>query len=400
MIVPHSRCLIALTTLFASIALSAAAAPPHGKGPIDRPDELGPYAVGRTTFEVVDPSRDGRTLTVDVWYPADPADADGAEVSVYDLIFIGLPSPVALDGLPVSDDAPFPLVAFSHGNNGVRFQSYFLCEMLASHGFVVAAPDHAGNTAEDLIFGGQAFETRDRPLDISLVISEMLGRSADAGDPFFETLDVLRIGVMGHSFGGFTTMAVASGFQDVPADPRVQVLVPISPAVGGLSDEQLASIELPELVLGGTLDITVPLEPSNTRAFELPMSRPKYRVDVIGAGHNSFTNICDFFDLLVGAGVPPDLLEFVLGSAEEGCGPDLIPIEEAQRVTNFYAVAFLKRELALDRRYKRFLTPGASRSQPVEFSFSFGTRRCGVGAELMLLLPAALWLRRRGRAHD
>ena len=377
----ESRALITIrvTTLLAGLLLTMAASTAGAK-PLAPPDELGPFAVGRTTFDVVDPSRNDRTLTVDAWYPVDAEDAVGVPASVYDLLFTGLPSEVALDGPLVSAAEPFPLVVFSHGNNGIRFQSFFLTEILASHGFVVVAPDHAGNTAVDLIFPGPPFETRDRPLDISLVITRMLEKNADPGDLFFGALDGVRIGVMGHSFGGFTTMAMASGFQDVPPDPRVRALVPMSPAVGSLSDEQLASIERPEIVIGGTADITVPIVPSSVRAFELPSARPRYRIDVVDAGHNSFTNICDFFEVLLGAGVPPALLEFLLGSADEGCAPELIPIEEAHRVTSLYAVAFLKRNLALDPRYQRFLTPGFSRKQPVDFFFVAGSLPSGAGA--------------------
>ena len=360
-----------ITTLLAVLLLTAAAST-AGSGPLAPPDELGPFAVGRATFVVVDPSRNDRTLTVDAWYPVDADDAVGVPPSVYDLIFTGLPSEVALDEPLVSVAEPFPLVVFSHGNNGIRFQSFFLTEILASHGFVVVAPDHAGNTAVDLIFPGPPFEARDRPLDISLVITRMLEKNADPDDPFFGTLDGIRIGVMGHSFGGFTTLAMASGFQDVPPDLRVRALVPIAPAVGGLSDEQLANIERPEIVIGGTADVTVPIDPSSVRAFELPNARPRYRIDVENAGHNSFTNICDFFEVLLGAGVPPGLLEFLLGSADEGCAPELIPIDEAHRVTSLYAVAFLQRNLAFDPRYQRFLTPGFSTKEPVEFFFVAG----------------------------
>ena len=56
--------ILALAIAFAAVALLGTRCP---GGP---PDELGPWAVGRATFEVVDPDRDDRTLPVDVWYPA------------------------------------------------------------------------------------------------------------------------------------------------------------------------------------------------------------------------------------------------------------------------------------------------------------------------------------------
>jgi predicted dienelactone hydrolase len=384
-----------IATLLAALLLTTAAST-AGSEPLAAPDELGPFAVGRTTFVVVDPSRNDRALTVDAWYPVDADDAVGVPASVYDLLFTGLPSEVALDAPPVSLVEPFPLVVFSHGNNGIRFQSFFLGEILASHGFVVVAPDHAGNTAADLIFPGPPFETRDRPLDISFVITRMLEKNVDPVDPFFDTLDGIRIGVMGHSFGGFTTLAMASGFQDVPPDLRVRALVPISPAVGGLSDEQLMSIEQPEIVIGGTADVTVPIDPSSVRAFELPSARPRYRIDVEDAGHNSFTNICDFFEALLGAGIPPDLLEFLLGSADEGCAPELIPIDEAHRVTSLYAVAFFQRHLALDPRYSRYLNPGFAASEPDVIFFQ--VPGCGMGFEAALVVPPLMWMRRRLRS--
>jgi predicted dienelactone hydrolase len=354
-------------SLLAALLLVFSASAFAGNGPIAEPEALGPWAVGRTTFVAVDPDRDGRALQVDVWYPVDAGDASGPP-SFYDLIFAGIESDVALDEPPVSAQGPFPMVVFSHGNNGVRFQSYFLTEHLASHGMIVVAPDHSGNTAFDLLFPGTPFEARDRPLDVSLVITRMLERGVDFADPFFGRVDPLRIGVTGHSFGGFTSLAMLTGFQDVAPDPRVSAIMPISPASSGFSDEDLAEIMDPMLVLGGTSDITTPIDPQSVRPFELASSRPRYRVDVEDAGHSSFTNICDFYAAL-SPFVPPFLLEVLLGNFEEGCVPELIPIDEAHRISNFYATAFFKRDLVGDPRYKRYLTPGRVRKEglPVQF---------------------------------
>ena len=90
-----------------------------------------PTPVGRITLE-----RDGRTI--DVWYPARGEAAGSYEP----LPEVDAPAP----GLAEPLDGRYPLVVFSHGSGGVRFQSYFLAEWLASHGYLVAAPDHAGDT--------------------------------------------------------------------------------------------------------------------------------------------------------------------------------------------------------------------------------------------------------------
>jgi len=333
--------------------------------PVVTPSEPGRFAVGRSTFTAVDDARAGRTLTLDAWYPVDPID-DVGPFSVYDLLFAGIESDVARADVPVSREGPFPLIVFSHGSNGIRFQSYFLMEALASHGFLVVAPDHAGNTAADPIFGSVdpfPVVAVNRPLDVSFTIDVMLARNEDPLDPFRGRVHPKRIGVTGHSFGAFTALAMASGFAMIPPDPRVRVIAPISPAAAILSDEELRSIRVPTLVLGGTSDITTPIDPNSVRAFALPKARPRYRVDIEKAGHSSFTNICDIGDALIGAGLPPALAAFLLGSLEEGCAPELIEIEEAHRLTRFYSVAFFQRHLAGDPRYSRFLNRGAGRSR-------------------------------------
>lgn len=93
------------------------------------PDAPGRYVVGLSTVRMVDPARADRTLTVDIWYPADKrSDAPTASL---DLVFARLPLPGVLAG-PEAARGSFPLVVFSHGNGGVRFQSWFLMQALAA----------------------------------------------------------------------------------------------------------------------------------------------------------------------------------------------------------------------------------------------------------------------------
>ena len=333
------------------------------------PDQTGPWAVGRMTDTVVDTVRD-RSLTVDIWYPVDAADTGGA-LSSYDLVFAALQSSLALDAPPVSLVPARSLVVFSHGSFGIRFQSFFLMEHLASHGFIVVAPDHAGNTAADLIFGTEDPIEQivvDRPLDVQVVIDRMLERSATPGDAFDNRIDPERIGVAGHSFGGYTAIAQISGTSATAPDPRVRAIMPIAPASGVLTDAELAGVGAPAFILGGTADTTTPIDPQSTRPFEL-FAGLRQRADIQQAGHQSFTNICVFSDVLLDAGVPTTLIEFLLGSADEGCAPELIPIQDAQQLTNLYATAFLKRVLEGDGQYQQFLNGRHATTQglPVDF---------------------------------
>jgi predicted dienelactone hydrolase len=322
-------------------------------GPPDAPRR---YVVGLSTVRMVDPARADRTLTVDIWYPADKrSDAPTASL---DLVFARLPLPGVLAG-PEAARGSFPLVVFSHGNGGVRFQSWFLMQALASHGFVVAAPDHAGNTAIDAIAGTSdpiAVAAANRPRDVSFVIDQMLARDRVPADPLHRRIDEGDIAVAGHSFGGFTALATAGGFLDYRPDPRVDAIVPVAPATFGLTDEQLASIDVPTLLMGGTSDTVVPIEPGIVRAWDLISGRPEYRVDLLAAGHNSFTNVCDIRDAYVAAGVGQPILGFVEEQAEDGCAPELLPIDEAHRVTDLYVVSFLTEELLGPSRYGRYLT--------------------------------------------
>src|SRR5690606_23903054 len=140
-----------------------------------------------------------------------------------------------------------------------RTQSTYLTEALASHGFVVASPDHVGNTTDDVgVASGiglpQARSAFDRPRDVRVVIDRIL--AADAEDPW--VADPRHIGVTGHSFGGLTSMLVAQEVDGEPFDARVDAIAAVAPA-SPQSDEALRSITVPMLLVGGTLDTTTPI---------------------------------------------------------------------------------------------------------------------------------------------
>ena len=56
----------------------------------------------------------------------------------------------------ISADGPFPLVVYSHGSGGLRFIASDYTEAIASHGYIVAAPDHTGNTALERLSNTEA----------------------------------------------------------------------------------------------------------------------------------------------------------------------------------------------------------------------------------------------------
>lgn len=353
------------------------------------PDAVGPFAVGRSSFTIVDPDREGRELPVDVWYPVDPRDANG-EPSLYQVTFelwiipdiwviplvFTAPSERALHEPLISETGGFPLIVFSHGSGGLRYQSFFLTEVLASHGFVVASAGHVGNTLLDEI-GGTFAPMEEmmmaRPLDVSLLITRMLEKNEDPEDFFYSSIDGERIGVCGHSFGGFTSFAMAAGFEGdlpdelaselpddfvfvpVPPDPRVDAIAPLAPA-SWFGDSELEAITVPTMIIGGTLDTTTPIEEQNVRPFEL-IPDQVFRADLDGAVHFSFSNSCDLIQGMRNQGIQQWMIDDLLGTEfTEPCGPPSLDIEEAHRITNLYTVSLFKAFVEGDDRYEQYLT--------------------------------------------
>ncbi len=349
---------------------------------VPAPDALGPFAVGHESFTAIDSSRGDRSLPVDVWYPVDPGDEAGAPRTVYELAAgIGLDSAVSVEGAPLASQADARAVVFSHGYGGIRTQSVELMEALASHGFVVASPEHTGNAQSSPTDDFDLAASRRVP-DASFVLDVLSARSRDPGDVLFG-IDAGRAGVIGHSFGGMTSIGAAAGWAGAPPDPRVSAIAPISAVVdatlqqdtrtgpnAGFTRDQIASISVPMLLVGGTADVGVRIE-NNRLAFDWAERAPRvYKVDILGATHTHFANVCSIGNLLISIGLgqeswPAVGAEDLLEPYATTCGPDVLPIDEATRLTNLYAVAFFRRHLDGERGYARYLTLEYAAREPV-----------------------------------
>ena len=155
----------------------------------------------------------------------------------------------------------YPIVIASHGlaSSPQHFSDY--AEHLASYGYVVAIPQHPGSDRQQLQnlkrgLSRQIFLTSefiDRPKDVSYVIDELERRNQTA---FSGKLDLNKIAVIGHSFGGYTALAVAGATlefehlaQECPGSLNLSLLIQcraltLDPEVYSLKDERVKAIAL------------------------------------------------------------------------------------------------------------------------------------------------------------
>ncbi|MEO0491970.1 MAG: dienelactone hydrolase family protein [Actinomycetota bacterium] len=305
----------------------------------------GPYAVGVQTITVAADHRDF-DLTVDVWFPlVEGATGDAARYAFVTGDYYDSPRALAVGLDQASDAGPFPMVVYSHGSGGIRFIHSDYTETIASHGYVVVAPDHAGNTAVERVLGNaDPFDliSYNRPLDVISVIDGVLANGAVA-----PLIDAESIAVTGHSFGGFTSYAVASGADNpigaTPADPRVDALIPLAPALALLTEDDLARIDIPTLILVGTDDTTTPVEPNVETPWAVSPASPHYRVELVAGEHQSFTDLCDYLEVVPDReGANPLVVDVITDMGVEGCSADDMPIERVKELTNTFAVTFLE----------------------------------------------------------
>ena len=329
--------------------------PPNDLGPSGDP---GPNPVGVRTLELSDPSRlnaDGngpRPITVELWYPSTTEAVAGVPRYVVNLFGFDVARTPTYRDVARAPGA-FPLVLFSHGNGGIRFQSLFFAAHLASHGYVVASPDHHGNTFLDILAGDvDALSAVNRPLDMKFVLDDLLARNGSGSDFLAGAIDSSRIGMSGHSFGGYTTLALAAG---ATADPRIGAFMPLAPA-SPFDEAFLGSITAPILIQGGSLDETTPFESQQLLPYKRlsPGAAVVGLAQIVGAGHFTFSDICE---------VPRNLVGFI-GGFDEACTPAHLPWRHAHDIIDYLALNFFDGTLGGDKAALRRLRPRSLASIP------------------------------------
>jgi predicted dienelactone hydrolase len=155
--------------------LHAQAAPGNDLSKRHRPVRI--FPVGHTTAHINVPGTlsENRPVDVGLWYPArflhhcERSEGDdgkagcSASPASYTSRLNGVPllpqwAPLswtigtsdAFENLPLSREGRFPVVVFSHGHQNNSIDYVYTLEDLASHGFIVAAPDHVNDTQDDV----------------------------------------------------------------------------------------------------------------------------------------------------------------------------------------------------------------------------------------------------------
>jgi predicted dienelactone hydrolase len=304
----------------------------------------GPFWVGYRPL--VSAEGTTRPLEVSLWYPALNPTGEKEVVRYDDTIKDATWSP---DTAPVVhghallnaafDDSqrPYPLVILSHGFSESAVSYSTLAEHYASYGFIVLAPEHTEQF--DLEFSDLWKAIIDRPGDVKQTLDYAEALTAPGGD-LAGLIDMELVAVVGHSYGGYTALAMAGARYDlaayrarcaqVPADdpiafflctplvpkaaematragldalpeglwpsfgdPRVTAIIPMAGDAYLFDQAGLSKITVPMLAMGGTADTGTPYAWGAKLAYDHVASAQKALVGFVGAEHMIFTTPCE-----------------------------------------------------------------------------------------------------------
>ena len=213
---------------------------------------------------------------------------------------------------PAKGKGPFPIIIFSHGLGGNREGYEYLGRHWAGCGYVSVHLQHLGSddavwrNAGGFLQAAEAFKRSvadvsnaiNRAKDVSFAIDQMLKLNTAADSPLQGRLDTADIGMSGHSFGGWTTTAVAGEDFGVGkpslGDPRIKAAVAMSASAPPPAerDKPFEKITIPIFYMTGTLDDS-PIGETKAAERRIPFDKTDHAETCLvifnGADHMTFS---------------------------------------------------------------------------------------------------------------
>jgi predicted dienelactone hydrolase len=213
---------------------------------------------------------------------------------------------------PDIDKKPRPVILFSHGLGGTRYDYEYLGNHWASYGYVCIHLQHIGTddafweknnnpneAAQNLTKNPKLVMFR--VLDVKLVVDKL--EKINGQDGIFKgRLDLEKIGIAGHSLGAHTTMFSVGMGKALSwrarnfHDPRIKAAITMSPPAPTRMknyDKLFKPVKVPCLHLTGTKDaaITADTKPEQRRIpFDHINGSDQYLVIFEGGDHMVFNN--------------------------------------------------------------------------------------------------------------
>ena len=300
------------------------------------PNPGGSYSVGTETFHWADSSRmewftdenpnDVREIIVQVWYPAfknakmnpepylDFIDLRAKTLAGAGAIPEFFPSHLnhiytnSFKNIPIiKSDQLMPVVIFSHGITGTRHLHQAMYEFLVSRGFIVVALDHSFDANLTIFPDGHLADYRSnitghpdslnvrtmqmntRVADISFILDQLDKiQSGKIESQINAKIDLERVAVGGHSYGGSTATVVSQ------RDNRIKACFSLDSWISPIPQETIDDgIHIPFLFMGRpTWDGSD--YPGNYPRLDSLMahsSNPKYRLIIKGTKHLDYSDI-------------------------------------------------------------------------------------------------------------
>jgi predicted dienelactone hydrolase len=225
------------------------------------------------------------------------------------------------DGMTETSQA-YPLILFSHGWAGSATQSTYICAALADAGYIVIAPNHldaiVGITPEQFAQDGYRqdwWNTALKSLDASAEFRDTVmprffdyenwtdaterGRADDieAALDFAlnqadwkKQVDAQKIGLMGHSLGGYTVLGLAGAWPSWK-DARFRCVAALAPYSNPyVYKRTLVGVNIPIFIGVGTLDPGIFPYVTDKEGTYAQIPGPKYLLTLTNATHYTWTD--------------------------------------------------------------------------------------------------------------